>query len=296
MECRTYTRSVLSLIPISDANPTRNFPLVTLLLIGVNVLVFFFVQPGFGTNERAAIYFYDNAPVPCQLNEECPDLEIQVVTATGAEIGVIAFQQPTLGEFTWRLVFSTFLHGGFLHLGGNMLFLWVFGNNIEDHLGKVKYVLFYLLGGLAAGLAHVLWTLRLTQMSENEVATCLTTQAGELAEFCSGMGQYVPAVGASGAVAAVMGAYLILYPRHKVNVLVPIVIVWTVIQMSAFIVLGLWFLYQFLIGGPDIAGVGGGGGVAWMAHVGGFVFGALAILLLGGRPQRPQHLMPEWRY
>ncbi|MDP9068065.1 MAG: rhomboid family intramembrane serine protease [Actinomycetota bacterium] len=273
---------MLALIPISDANPTRNFPVVTIALIAINVLVFFFVEPGFGTSPEATQYFYENAPVPCQLADECP-----------ADFFPPEIAEPTLSEFVWALLFSTFLHGGFLHLGGNMLFLWVFGNNIEDYLGRVKYVAFYLLGGLAAGLAHVLWTLRLEALPSDAVQACL----GGAAQGCGGIGQYVPAVGASGAVAAVMGAYLILFPRHKVNVLVPIVIIWTVIQMSAFVVLGLWFVYQFLIGGPDIAGVGEHSGVAWMAHVGGFVFGALGILLLGGRPQRPHHLLrPGWRY
>ena len=186
---------MLSLIPISDANPTKNFPVVTVALIAINVLVFFFAQPGFGTNDEATVYFYENAPVPCQLAEECPDLDLQVVTTTGAEVGVISLgEQPTLTEFVGRLVFSTFLHGGFLHIAGNMLFLWVFGNNIEDFLGRVKYVLFYLLGGIAAGLAHVLWTLRVSPMSGNEVASCLQGAS----EACAGIGQYVPAVGASG--------------------------------------------------------------------------------------------------
>jgi membrane associated rhomboid family serine protease len=274
---------VLSLIPISDANPTRRFPIVTVVLIAINVLVFLFVQPGFGVSQEAAQYFYEEAPVPCQLAEECP------TRLFGDEIG-----SPTLGEFSWKLLFSTFLHGGFLHLGGNMLFLWVFGNNIEDFLGRFKYVLFYLVGGLAAGLAHVIWTLRHDPMSQDAIVTCLQGAT----EGCSAIGQYVPAVGASGAVAAVMGAYLILFPRHKVNVLVPIIILWTVIRMSAFIVLGLWFLYQFLIGGPDIAGLDEHGGVAWMAHVGGFVFGFLGILLLGGRPQKPHEglALQGWRY
>ncbi|MFP5352004.1 MAG: rhomboid family intramembrane serine protease [Actinomycetota bacterium] len=267
---------MISLIPLSDANPTRNFPAITIALIAINILVFLFVQPGFGVSEEAALYFYENAPVPCQLSNECPSL-------------LPGPTEPTLGAFVWSLLFSTFMHGGFLHLGGNMLFLWVFGNNIEDFLGKVKFTLFYLLGGIAAGLAHVLWTLRLDPMDSSVVEGCLVGAA----QSCNGIGQYVPAVGASGAVAAVMGAYLILFPRHKVNVLVPIVIIWTVIKMSAFVVLGLWFVYQFLIGGPDIAGVGDHSGVAWMAHVGGFLFGMIAILLLGGRPQQP-HLAHAW--
>ena len=285
---------MLSLIPISDANPTKTFPIVTIALIAINIAVFFLVQPGFGVSSEATVYFYENAPVPCQLGQECPDLELELVDAGGNEVGVIALgDEPDTTGFLARVVASTFFHGGFLHIAGNMLFLWVFGNNIEDFLGRVKYILFYLVGGLVAGLAHILWTLRLDSMSASAVSACLESNA---AQGCAAIGQYVPAVGASGAVAAVMGAYLVLYPRHKVNVLVPIVIIWTVIQLSAFIVLGLWFLYQFLIGGPDIAGVGGGG-VAWMAHVGGFVFGAVGILLLGGRPQRPHHgfIHQGWR-
>jgi membrane associated rhomboid family serine protease len=147
-----------------------------------------------------------------------------------------------------------------------MLFLWVFGNNIEDYLGRVKFTVFYLLGGIAAGFAHVL-----THLSE-----------------------ILPAVGASGAVAAVMGAYMLLYPRARVNVLVPIFIIWTIVQMSALAVLGIWFLYQFLIAAQELSGATE---VAWMAHVGGFVFGLAAILVLGGRPHAAQtHWEPDWRY
>jgi len=290
---RTYTRSVIALIPISDANPTKHFPIVTVALIAINIAVFFLVQPGFGTSNEATIYFYENAGVPCQLERECPDIALEAQTPSGEVVGPVELgEEPTLMGFLERLLYSTFFHGGFLHLGGNMLFLWVFGNNIEDFLGRAKYVAFYLVGGIAAGLAHVLWTLRLEAMSESAVEACLRGPA----EGCGAIGQYVPAIGASGAVAAVMGAYLILFPRHKVNVLVPIVIIWTVIKMSAFIVLGLWFVYQFLIGGPDIAGVGGNSGVAWMAHVGGFVFGAIGIFLLGGRPHHPHHglVRPGW--
>ena len=266
-----------ALIPISDANPTRRFPIVTVALIALNIAVFLFVEPGFGTDDRATVYFYENAPVPCQLEDACPDLAFQ--TSDGIQTDIIP--DPSLGEFVVSAVFSTFLHAGFMHIIGNMLFLWVFGNNIEDHLGRVKYVAFYLLGGIAASLAHVFWALRVEQLSDPQIQACLS---GAVDAVCSGVGQYVPAVGASGAVAAVMGAYIVLYPRAKVNVLVPIFVIMTVVQMSAIVVLGIWFLYQFLIGAPDIAGIGGHSGVAWMAHVGGFVFGAIAILLLGGRP------------
>jgi membrane associated rhomboid family serine protease len=147
-----------------------------------------------------------------------------------------------------------------------MLFLWVFGNNVEDYLGSARYLVFYLLAGYAAAFAHIFTHLDAA----------------------------IPTVGASGAVAGVMGAYIVLFPRARVNVLVPIFILFTVVQMPAFAVLGLWFLYQFLIGLQEAAGANQ---VAWMAHVGGFMFGAIAILLLGGRPHRPQPVVwrPGWR-
>ena len=143
-----------------------------------------------------------------------------------------------------------FMHGSLLHLGGNMLFLWIFGNNIEDSMGRVTFVLFYILGGLAALGLHVL----------------------------SDSNSVIPTVGASGAIAAVLGAYARLYPRARVVTLVFIVIIFTVITLPALLVLGVWLLLQLLPAFSDPA-TGGGGGVAYFAHIGGFVFGALAIKL-----------------
>lgn len=248
---RIYTRSVLSLFPISDANPTRTFPVMTILLIAANAFVFLFVQPDFGTSFEANVYFVEEAPIPCQLADDCPaDLPIP---------------ERSFTSFLWASIFSTFMHAGWLHIGGNMLFLWVFGNNVEDHLGKAKFLAFYLLGGLAATFAHVL------------------THLDSLS----------PGVGASGAVAAAMGAYLLLYPRARVNVLVFIFFFVTVIQVSAIVVLGMWFVYQFLYAYQEATVATG---VAWMAHVGGFVFGLVAIFLMGGRPHRPRPAWdPRWR-
>jgi membrane associated rhomboid family serine protease len=260
---------VLSLIPLSDVNPTRRFPIVTVALIVANVIVFF-TEPGLGLTDSATVYFYDHAPVPCQLPDECPQ-----GIPDHSTIGLI-----------WAMIVSTFLHAGPLHIAGNMLFLWVFGNNIEDFLGRAKFVLFYVLGGLGASLAHILWMLRDLPTSPPPLEACFRGVVS--------CGPYVPAVGASGAVAAVMGAYLLLFPKARVNVLVPIFIIWTVVQMSAFAVLGLWFLYQFLIAAQELSV---GTEVAWMAHVGGFVFGVLAILAFGGRPHMPQRAwQPDWRY
>ena len=246
---------MLSLIPISDANPTRRFPAVTLLLIAANVAVFFFVQPGLGQNLEASFYFVENAPIPCQLEESCPD-GLQLAT----DIRPVPIPERTITSFLGAALFSTFMHAGWLHIIGNMLFLWVFGNNIEDFLGPVKFLAFYLLGGIFASFAHA-WT---------------------------HLDSFLPSVGASGAVAAVMGAYLVLYPRARVNVLVMVVFFLTVIQMSALLVLGLWFLYQFLYAYQEASLATD---VAWMAHVGGFLFGLFGIFLLGGRPHRPP---PEW--
>ncbi len=263
---------MLSLIPISDANPTRRFPVVTIGLIALNVIAFL-QEPGFGTTSASLAYFYEHAPVPCQLlTGACPAL----------------IQDPGLVDFVFSMLFSTFLHGGFLHIAGNMLFLWVFGNNVEDYLGRAKYVGFYLLGGLFASLAHVLWALKDLPAAPPSNQVFLACVQG--AAQCAGLSPYVPSVGASGAVAAVMGAYLLLFPHARVNVLIPIFFFFTIVQMSAWLVLVIWFVYQFLIAAQEFAGLAQE--VAWMAHVGGFVFGALAILALGGRPHRRQ---PAWQ-
>lgn len=254
---------MLHLIPISDVNPTRRFAIVTVVLIAANVLVFF-QTPGFGVGPRATVYFYQQAPVPCQVNDSCPRGEI------GPNLSI---PERSPASLLVSVVVSTFLHGGPLHLAGNMLFLWIFGNNVEDRLGRIKYLIFYLLGGILASFAHIAWALA------SSPEACTNADPGAC----------IPAIGASGAVAAVMGAYILLYPRARVNVLVPIFILWTVIQLSAFAVLGLWFLYQFLIAAQELSGATE---VAWMAHVGGFLFGVVAMYILGGRPSRPQ---AAWR-
>jgi membrane associated rhomboid family serine protease len=143
-----------------------------------------------------------------------------------------------------------FMHGSLLHLGGNMLFLWIFGNNIEDSMGRARFVVFYLLGGVAA--------LALQVITDTQSA--------------------VPTVGASGAIAAVLGGYALLYPRARVVTLIFIIIIFTIIQLPALVVLGFWFLMQLLPAFSDPVG-GGEGGIAYFAHIGGFVFGLLVIRL-----------------
>lgn len=166
--------------------------------------------------------------------------------------------QPLEQAAWWVTVFtSMFMHGGLLHLGGNMLFLWIFGNNIEDSMGRPRFLLFYLLAGITAVYA---------QAALDPNAT-------------------VPTIGASGAVAGVLGAYALLHPRARVLTLIFIVFFVTLIELPAVLLLGIWFLLQFLpaVGQTAISDVGEGGGVAYFAHVGGFIFGLLAIKLFANR-------------
>ena len=151
-----------------------------------------------------------------------------------------------------------FMHGGLLHLGGNMLFLWIFGNNVEDSMGPVKFVIFYLLGGLAA-------------------------TAGQL---LVGPDATVPNLGASGAIAGVLGGYLILFPRARVVTVIFIVFFFTIVELPALVILGFWFIQQALFGYFDLNSGGAGGGVAYFAHIGGFVFGLLAIKLFADERKR----------
>jgi membrane associated rhomboid family serine protease len=153
---------------------------------------------------------------------------------------------------------AMFMHGGLLHIAGNMLFLWIFGNNIEDSMNRAVFVLFYLLGGVVATLAQ-------TAMDPNAA---------------------VPTLGASGAIAAVLGGYALLYPRARVLTLVIIIFFVTILRLPALLVLGVWFLLQFLDLGANSAGTSSGGGVAYAAHVGGFVFGLAAIKLFATNVDR----------
>jgi rhomboid family protein len=169
---------------------------------------------------------------------------------------------PEGPPFFLTLFTSMFMHGGILHLAGNMLFLWIFGNNVEDSMGRPRFIAFYLLGGIVALLAQ----------------TALNPDSP------------VPTIGASGAVAAVLGGYAVLYPRARVITLVFIVFFITLIELPALLVLGLWFLLQLLYGAADLAQPVAGGGVAYFAHIGGFVFGMLLIKVFANRIHRNYEL------
>jgi membrane associated rhomboid family serine protease len=221
-------------IPLKDLNPHRRFPAINTLLIVTNVLVFLYQQT-----------------LPSQLEK-----------SLAFALGTVPARFPSFlaGHTSFELAFlplltSMFLHGGWLHIAGNMLFLWIFGDNVEDFFGHFGYLLFYLACGIGAGLLHVLFN------------------------FTSG----VPALGASGAISGVMGAYLILYPGARVLTLVFIFLV----PIPAVVVLGWWFVIQFLEAVNALGlGVGSTGGVAWWAHIGGFVLGMLITHRAAGRSRR----------
>ncbi len=223
-------------IPLRDDNPTNRFAIATLLLIAVNVLVYFAVQPKGGSEE--AHFTLERAAIPCELRQGEP---LTFLEAQTGHCDADTFEEGEIfpHKNVWLSVFtSMFLHGSILHLAGNMLFLWIFGNNVEDHVGPVVYVIFYAVVGVAAMAAH----------------------------FLADPGSTIPVIGASGAIAGVMGAYLVLWPRARILTIVPLFLFF-VVYLPAGVVLGIWFGMQFLTNPNE--------GVAWVAHVGGFAAGVL---------------------
>jgi membrane associated rhomboid family serine protease len=247
------------LLPLKDDIPTRRFPVLTVAIIVICCAVYFIFEQGFwelGTtgNERVLEY----GAIPYEIThpgDECGSTADGRVACEG-QPGVVG---PAPDQAPWwvTLFTSMFMHGSLLHLAGNMLFLWIFGNNIEDSMTEFRFVAFYLLGGLAALGAQVL--------VEPSAA--------------------IPTVGASGAIAGVLGGYALLYPRARVITVVFIIIFFTVIELPALLVLGFWILMQLFLGANDLGSqaVGGEGGVAYFAHIGGFVFGLIAIKLFANR-------------
>lgn len=234
------------MIPIKDENPTRHLPVATLAILVACVAVYLLWQPTpLAETEADVVFNVEHAAIPCEVEQGRP-LTVDELRATfelgrGDACGLGSPASPAgfPDKSVWLSVLvSMFLHGGVMHLAGNLLFLWIFGNNVEDHLGVVRFVAFYLLGGVAATAAHVALNLDAT----------------------------IPMIGASGAIAAVMGAYATWFPEAPVRTLVVFVFI-TVVRVRARWVLGFWFVLQFFTS-PN-------SGVAWAAHVGGFVFGAV---------------------
>lgn len=241
--------------PISDDNTGRiRTPYITYAFIAINVLVFVFLQ-GLGTNERFT-YSFSVVPEEIRTGE---DVARDVVIEVGAERARIPLQQ-TPDPVYLTLLTSMFMHGSFMHLFGNMLFLWIFGDNVEDDLGHARYSTFYILTGLLASLAHVVST------------------------FAFGDNPFIPSLGASGAISGVMGGYLVLHPHRRVRV----IMLRMLTDVPAYVAVGLWFAFQ-LISAFGVIGQGpqSGGGVAFMAHIGGFVAGVVLVKMFAAGAPRP---------
>ncbi|MFY9688320.1 MAG: rhomboid family intramembrane serine protease [Candidatus Acidiferrales bacterium] len=216
------------MIPLKDMTPRRSFPVMTLLLIGINIAVFVhqLMLPG-----------------------PAGDLFIKTYGLVPAKISLaLAGRHYTLQEALLPLFTCMFLHGGFLHIIGNMWFLWIFGANVEDRMGPLPYLLFYLICGLGSGLSEVGFS----------------------------WGSHIPSIGASGAISGVLGAYIVLFPKSRILTLVPLLIIWFLWKVPAVIFIGLWFLMQFVSGVVSLH-MSDTGGVAWWAHVGGFLLGMLLV-------------------
>jgi len=234
------------MIPLRDANPTRRTPLVTLSLIALCVAVFLVelrVSSGPGGDAALDRLFVEWGAIPSRISAALAGTGDALLAARG-------------------VVGSLFLHGGWTHLLGNMLFLWIFGNNVEDRLGRPAFLAFYLAGGAIAALGQV-------------VIDPTST---------------VPLVGASGAIAATLGAYIVLYPGARITTLLFLGILAQVIEVPAIVILGFWFVLQLLDGAASLGATSAQGGVAFFAHIGGFIAGALVGLLIraaGPRTGRP---------
>jgi len=250
-------------IPLKDYNPTRRVAIVTILFILLNFAVFIYQSYLSDEYKQNPLQASDLQPLAWPSSLEyfvVKDGLIPRELTGGQNVGI------PVGEDRWghavifsrqtspllSLLLSIFMHGSWLHLLGNMLFLWIFGNNVEDRLGSFTFIVFYLLCGIGASLTHVLFNLN----------------------------SLTPVIGASGAVSGVMGAYLLLFPNARIRTLVFIFILFTTMDIPAAVFLVIWFVFQFFY-------AGGGAGIAWLAHVGGFMLGMLLLRVFRGR-KRPQ--------
>jgi membrane associated rhomboid family serine protease len=241
--------------PIGDDNTGRvRTPYITYLFIALNVLVFVFLQ-GMGTNEP---FTYAFSVVPEEIRTG-QDIARSVPVEIGDQTTRIPLQ-PTPGHVYLTLLMSMFMHGSLMHLFGNMLFLWIFGDNVEDDLGHGRFVAFYLVTGVLASLAHVVTT------------------------FTVGDNPFIPSLGASGAISGVLGGYLVLHPHRRVRVIMMRMLT----TVPAYVAVGLWFVFQ-LISAFGVIGQGpqSGGGVAFMAHVGGFIAGLALVRIFAAGSRKP---------
>lgn len=235
------------MIPLRDINPTRRFPFFTVLIIVVNVLVFAYELLLQLSSQNAINLFYaEYGFIPCLITNSCPTQLVRELSLVHDPVS------PLASLFT-----AMFVHGGWLHIAGNMLFFWVFGNNIEDELGHLRFLIFYFLSGLIAAFS---------QIAFDPTST-------------------VPSLGASGAIAGVLGAYLVLFPTVPVDTAIFVLFVFFV-RLPAFVVLGVWIVLQFFTG-VGALGTHDTGGVATFAHIGGFVAGMVLVFLFRKRVRPP---------
>ena len=225
------------MIPLRDSTPSKRFPIVTVLLIIVNCYIFL---RGISSGIEFEGIFCKYAIIPANY------------------VRIEWLQLDSVLQNNITLVSALFLHGGWIHLLGNMWYLWIFGDNVEDRLGHFGFLLFYLLCGIIGNLAHIFMN----------------------------TGSSIPAIGASGCIAGVLGAYFIMFPTAKVVTLLPIFIFWTIAEIRAFFFLGIWFAIQFLNGFFPLLGSKNALGIAWWAHIGGFICGITFSFMFFSRKKR----------
>ena len=235
------------LMPIGDDNSDRRLkPLVNYLLIAANIFVFIFFQ-GLGSDQK---FTYSFSTVPEEIvtgKDVITDDQLYEDTVTGERFTVPGLEPTPISVYI-TLITSMFMHGGFAHIFGNMLFLMIFGDNIENRIGHFRYLIFYLICGIIASLAHVFVSVSM------------------------GSSTLIPSLGASGAISGVLGAYLLLFPKRRVRV----VMFYQMMEVPAIVAIGIWFAFQ-LISGIGVLGDSQGGGVAYGAHIGGFIAGLLLV-------------------
>ncbi len=239
--------------PLYDDNTDRTTtPIVNYVLIALNILVFVFLQQ-LGTNERFT-YAFSTVPAEIMSGRDItrPD-SIREDRITGQRL-LIPGLQPTPFSVYLTLLFSMFMHGGIAHIAGNMLFLWIFGDNVEHRLGHLRYLIFYLLTGVIASLAHVITTVMFSTDAESLL---------------------IPSLGASGAISGVLGGYIVLYPHRRVTV----IMFRFLTDVPAYVAIGIWFAFQLISGLGILGGGSAQGGVAYAAHIGGFVAGLVLVKL-----------------
>ena len=232
------------MIPLKDMTPRQSFPVMTLAIIGINIAVFIHQITLPGPAGDAFIRTYGLVPSHISL--------------------ALAGRHYTLVQALIPLFTCMFLHGGFLHIIGNMWFLWIFGANVEDRMGPLPYLIFYLICGIGSGVSEVAFS----------------------------WGSHIPSIGASGAISGVLGAYIVLFPKSRILTLVPLLIIFFLWKIPAAVFIGLWFLMQFVSGVASLHSLDNGG-IAWWAHVGGFLLGMLLVKAFARSVRRPSYYYSE---